>query len=225
MTATAAALLLADARLPSGGHAHSQQVEAAVRAGLIADVASLAVFLEGRLRYGAGVAAAFATRACAAAVAGEDIWRVLDAELDARLPSPAQRATSRSQGRTLLRAAAPAWPSVVLAELTGTPAGPHHAIALGAVAAAAGCSPGEAALVSVYQAVTNGATAGVRLLGLDPLAVHAALADLAPAMEDVASGAAAHEATPPHELRALSAPVPDLLAEDHATWEVRLFAS
>jgi urease accessory protein len=79
--------------------------------------------------------------------------------------------------------------------------------------------------VSVYQAVTNGATAGVRLLGLDPLAVHAALADLASAMEEVASRAAAHEATPPHELPALSAPVPDLLAEDHATWEVRLFAS
>ena len=41
---------------------------------------------------------------------GFDLWGELDAEADARTPSPAQRAASRRQGRALLRAARVAWP-------------------------------------------------------------------------------------------------------------------
>jgi urease accessory protein len=41
---------------------------------------------------------------------GVDLWDLLDAEADARAPSPAQRAASRRQGRALLRAARVAWP-------------------------------------------------------------------------------------------------------------------
>ena len=41
---------------------------------------------------------------------GVDLWDLLDAEADARTPSPAQRAASRRQGRALLRAARVAWP-------------------------------------------------------------------------------------------------------------------
>jgi urease accessory protein len=37
-------------------------------------------------------------------------WAALDAETDARTPSPAQREASRRQGRALLRAARAAWP-------------------------------------------------------------------------------------------------------------------
>jgi urease accessory protein len=41
---------------------------------------------------------------------GSDFWGEIDAEADARTPSPAQRAASRRQGRALLRAARVAWP-------------------------------------------------------------------------------------------------------------------
>src|SRR6202011_3426328 len=87
-------------------------------------------------------------------------WAELDAEADARTPSPAQRAASRRQGRALLRAARIAWPDDLgLAALAGFGAaaahanaeyrgGPHHAIVLGAAAAAAGCDPGEAARIA-----------------------------------------------------------------------------
>jgi urease accessory protein len=45
-------------------------------------------------------------------VPGDDFsfWGAIDAEADARTPSPAQRAASRRQGRALLRAARVAWP-------------------------------------------------------------------------------------------------------------------
>ena len=79
----------------------------------------------------------------------------LDAEADARTPSPAQREASRRQGRALLRAARAAWPGPWLADLAAAPQPPHHAVVLGATAAAAGCSPGEAALVAAYLTVTG----------------------------------------------------------------------
>src|SRR5215475_3511840 len=94
-TGLAGLLMLADARLPAGGHAHSGGVEAAVAAGWVRTVADLAVFLRGRLRTAGAVAAGLAAAACADP-AGCDR---LDAEADARMPSPAQRAASRQQGR------------------------------------------------------------------------------------------------------------------------------
>jgi urease accessory protein len=100
----AALLALADQRLPVGGHAHSGGVEEAMRGGLVADGDGLRQFLRRRLlsvgRVGAGIAAA-------AAGSDADGIRRLDAETDARTPSPAQRAASRSQGHGLLRLARP----------------------------------------------------------------------------------------------------------------------
>ena len=210
--AGSALLLLADARLPAGGHAHSGGLEAAVAAGRVSDPTSLRGFLRGRLATGGLVAAAFAAAACAP---GADVPG-LDAELDARTPSPAQRRASRAQGRALMRAGR---------AMYGVPAAerPHHAVALGVVAAAAGLSPAEAALVAAYGAVTGPASAAVRLLGLDPYEVQAVLAGLAPECDAVAGRAAAAAAR--GELPAASAPLLDIGAEEHATWEVRLFAS
>ncbi|MGZ8750521.1 MAG: hypothetical protein ACXWYP_06535, partial [Pseudonocardia sp.] len=60
-------LLLADSRLPSGGHGHSGGVEALVDRGLLGSVDNLALFLEGRIRTGGRVVAAAAAAACALA--------------------------------------------------------------------------------------------------------------------------------------------------------------
>jgi urease accessory protein len=212
---SAALLLLADARLPSGGHAHSGGLEAAVSAGRVRDVAELDGFLRGRLATAGLVAAAFAAAAAAAtsATSAADAG-ALDAELDARMPSPASRRASRQQGRALLRAARAMWPGRY-------PADAHHAVALGHVASAAGLGPADAALVAAYTSVSGPASAAVRLLGLDPYAVHALLAELAPAVDAVAAEAARDVASLP----ASGAPLLDISAEVHATWEVRLFAS
>jgi urease accessory protein len=77
--------LLADSRLPSGGHGHSGGVEALVDRGLVRTAEELALFLEGRVRTGGRVVAAAAAAACAVAdgtpaepdrVSGDGCWRV-----------------------------------------------------------------------------------------------------------------------------------------------------
>ncbi|MFI6510226.1 urease accessory protein UreF [Streptosporangium sp. NPDC050855] len=278
----AALLLLADSRLPAGGHGHSGGVEEAVRIGAVGDLPGLAAFLRGRLATAGLVTAALAAAACefaaqlasgpadaarpdgvppdaahlppdaahlaadppgaasGAPVADGAGWTRLDAEADARISSPAQREASRTQGRLLLRTSRRIWPSPVLdAQAGAVPRGVHHPLALGAVAAVAGCSPAEAALAAAYTSVTAPATAAVRLLGLDPVAVHRLLADLAPALERVAAtvtpgprdpcdpcdprarhGPEGWEALPAH-----AAPALDLLAERHVRADLRLFVS
>ncbi|HLI35901.1 MAG TPA: urease accessory UreF family protein [Streptosporangiaceae bacterium] len=242
--ASAAAVLLADARFPAGGHAHSGGLEQAVTEGTVTGLSSLEQFLRGRLRTAGVVAAALAAAACARApccarcaagarsAAGANAadrtgnaWALLDAEADARTPSPAQREASRSQGRALLRAARAAWPAAPWLEDLADAYPAHHAIVLGAAAAAAGATPGDAALVAAYQAVAGPASAAVRLLALDPMRVSAVLADLASQVEDVARRATAAAHGPLRELPFPSAPALDLLAEAHARMEVRLFAS
>lgn len=223
-TGRAALLMLADSRLPAGGHAHSGGIEPAVATGLVDGVASLATFLRGRLRTAGLVAAALAAAACRAA-SDHSALSCLDAEADARTPSPAQRAASRQQGRALLRAGRAAWPSPHLTGLATVAGGPHHPIALGAVAAAAGCDPSGVALVAGYLAVSGPASAAVRLRGLDPLAVQAMLAGLAAEIAAVAAEATAAATGPPADLPCPAAPRLDLLAELHARSEVRLFAS
>ncbi|MET0491928.1 MAG: urease accessory protein UreF, partial [Actinoplanes sp.] len=69
------------------------------------------------------------------------------------------------------------------------------------------------------------ASAAVRLLGLDPYAVHALLARLAPECDRIAADAASRINDPVDDLPAAGAPLLDIGAELHATWEVRLFAS
>ncbi|SEF69399.1 urease accessory protein [Nonomuraea solani] len=215
-------LLLTDSRLPAGGHAHSGGTERAIASGAVHDVPSLAAFLHGRLRTTGTVTAALTAAACAPSPP----WEALDAEVDARTASPAQRDASRTQGRLLLRVARRVWPSAVLDELARAIPNPHHPIVLGAAAHAAGATPEEAALAAAYHAVSGPATAAVRLLGLDPVAVHALLARLTPDLTAVAAEACLAAAPLRWEtLPAYSAPALDLLAEQHAQAEVRLFVS
>jgi urease accessory protein len=287
-------LLLADSRLPAGGHAHSGGLEPAAAAGVVTGLADLADFLRGRLATAGLSAAALAAAACAHAtltadtgtrppaeegdgaaatdgptaprhdhaatsVSGgrtgaspaaeprpptgddKDGWLRLDAEADARMPSPAGRHASRAQGRALLRAARTAWPHPALdalaaahgrhgashADRSARPSehGPHHPVVLGAATAAAGGAPEQAAMICAYGSVTGPASAAVRLLGLDPLAVHRVLADLAPQVDAVAVAAAVSAGGDWAALPATSAPALDLFAELHLRSEMRLFES
>lgn len=213
-------LLLVDGRVPDGAYAHSGGLEALAAGpdelGEVADMSDLASFLRGRLRTAGLVAAGLAA---AAATGGRSVSE-LDVLADARMPSPATREASRRQGRQLLRAASQAWPSPVYRDLGRRP---HHAVTLGVVARVAGLEPGGAALAAAYGSVTGPAGAAVRLLSLDPLGVHAVMAGLAAEIEEVAQTAVAE--VDQGRLPARSAPLLEIGAEDHVTWEVRLFAS
>ncbi|MEU5935467.1 urease accessory UreF family protein [Micromonospora sp. NPDC047187] len=228
-------LLLADGRFPAGAHAHSGGLEAAVAAGRVTDLASLEAFLAGRLATAGLVGAAFAAAAHRAAVAttadpAESEARSgalarLDAELDARTAAPALRAVSRRQGRALLRAGRTIWPDAPFADLPASPGGAHQPLVLGLLCAAAGLSRVETATIAAYGTLTGAASAGVRLLGLDPYQVQALLVGLADACDGAAAEAARAADDPPERLPAAAAPLADIHAEIHATWEVRLFAS
>lgn len=197
----------------------------------------------------AGVQRNVAQGKSAAVVRDDGFWAELDAEADARTPAPAQREASRRQGRALLRAARVVWPGAAgLASVAASVganagaasatagatagamraeyrAGPHHAVVLGAAAAAAGCAPAEAARIAAYQAVAGPVSAAVRLLALDPMRATGILAGLASDIDQVAAQGAAYADSPPGDLPCASAPALDLLAETHIRAEVRLFES
>ncbi|MEU2428218.1 urease accessory UreF family protein [Streptomyces sp. NPDC007861] len=214
----AAALLLADGRLPTGGHAHSGGAETAVATGAIRTVQELREFCQGRLHTIGSTAAALA----AAAAHGADLTD-LEAEADARTPSPALRATSRRLGRQILRTARHLWWCKRLDAAAALPHGPHHPVVVGCLADAAGLAPREAARLAAVDSITTPAAAAIRLLGLDPFQVHGVLAGLASEADAVAEEAAAGAAA--GRLSSRAAPLLDFYAEQHHTMEVRLFAS
>jgi urease accessory protein len=215
----AALLLLADGRFPAGGYAHSGGVEASIRAGRVPDVCSLEWFLSGRATTSGAVAAAFAVAARTADAADLPL---LDAELEARMPSPAQRTVSRTLGRQLRRTVHRVRPHPMLEQLDETA---HHPVVIGVVARAFGMQPRDAALWVLHEAVVGPATAAVRLLSVDPFTVHSVLARLTGLIDELADTATMYAHTPFAELPALSAPLLDIAAECHAREAVRLFAS
>jgi len=214
-----ALLLLADGRLPSGGHAHSGGVEAAVVDGRITDLGSLEAFLVARLRTvgltEAAVAAATTHRA------GEHLAE-LDAEADARTVAEPLRAASRRLGRQLARVAGRCWPHPVFVAL---PDDAHQPVVLGACGIATGLVVEEVADLAVHHALTTPAQAAVRLLGLDPFAVAALVADLAPVAAGVAAVAVASAEGPIEDLPAPSGPRFEIAAVEHAGRDARLFAT
>ena len=262
--------LLADSRLPTGGHAHSGGLEAAVRRGLVRAPDDVAAWLGGRVPTAGLVTAAAAAAACVLGGPGSERgapsvestgqgrpspessarprsergvpsldsiergdpsvstdWARWDDALSARTPVAALREVSRAQGRAMLRTVRAAWPH---AAVDGLGARPHQAFVLGVVTAAAGGSAHDAAALAVHHLVGQVCSAGVRLLGLDPLAlagVHArSLEEHAEVVEraaDAGTRAAAHDE--PDLMPTATTPLPEVLAVVHARSEGALFAS
>jgi urease accessory protein len=152
---------------------------------------------------------------------------VLDAEFEARTPSEATRTASRQLGGGLLRLLRSVLPDADLVTPWTLCAGPspHHPLVLGVGVGLAGGAPKLAARAATLSACAGPASAAVRLLGLDPFAVQAMLARLAPGIDECARRAAQSAAGAPSSLPTDGAPGLDLLADYHLTAEVRLFAS
>ncbi|MCC5949248.1 MAG: hypothetical protein JJT89_12410 [Nitriliruptoraceae bacterium] len=225
-------LLLADGRLPTGGHVHSVGIEQAIDDGRVHDVGSLAAWLAA---YVATTGRVEAT--CAAAAAHETTgrsahgWPTLVVESDARTPVPALRTLSRTRGRQLLRLARglvgavgadPARLDDVVDAAGGELPLP---LATGAVVAVLGGSAHDAALQQVYGAAAEASQAAVRLLGLDPAALAAVLAHTAVGLGPLAAEAADHAAGDPPGWPADGAPVLELAAAVHAARADRYFES
>jgi len=219
-------LLLTDGRFPAGGYAHSAGLEEAVADGL--DVDAVPAFLAGRLRHVAAAESRLAVGAARAARARQlDALLALDAEADARCPSPPLRTASRRLGAQLLRTAAVAFAGAGAGEIgryaAASPATPRP-VAFGVVAAAAGLADAELAEAYLYEDAMTVATAAVRLLPVDSAEAAGWALAAAPLVHRLAGEAAAA----PHDPRAWPggfAPLLELRSLRHARREGRLFAS
>jgi urease accessory protein len=202
-------LLLADGRWPGGGYAHSGSLEAALRAGLVRDAETLRLFVVGRLNTAGPFEAWLAGRSCV----GESVDH-LNLRFEARTPSAAQRLSSASLGRGLIRASARIWPE--LRTLTTA----YQPVAVGAVARVAGLGALDAARIAVHNVVMGPITAAPKLLAIDTSDALRIVVAISALIDDCSIRWSAE--LPPPARSALSA---ELLAEEHATWSTRLFAS
>ncbi|MEM9745648.1 MAG: urease accessory UreF family protein [Actinomycetota bacterium] len=213
-------MVLADGRLPTGGHTHSAGVEAAVQVGDVIDLATTDRFLAGRLATTGLVDAAFA----AAAAGGHDLAD-LDTEYEVRTLSPHLRTTSRSLGRQLHRA------GLALlgdrADVLRRTRGCHRAIVMGALVADVGGAPLDAARLELHHLASAVHGAAVKLLALDPLAVAAAqlrATDQIAALAERAADAAS-TARRPSDLPAAGGTLTEILGEWHGGSTQRMFVA
>lgn len=219
-----ALLLLSDARFPAGGYAHSGGLEAAVEEGL--QVHEVSSFLTDRLVAVSGPECALAV-AAARAARSDDLAALaeLDAEAEARLPSPPLRIASRRLGAQLLRTAATVWPeSIVVRAYREASTITARPVAFGVVGAAAGLADDEVAGAYLYEEAAMIAAAAVRLLPLDAAESVRGLLDAEPLLDSLAAEAVRPVASA-RELPPSFAPALDLRSLSHAAREGRLFAT
>ena len=221
----AALMMLVDGRFPAGGHTNSAGVEAAVRLGDICDDATLERALLGRLATSGRVEAAFAAHVAGLVRPTSDVIATIDAELSARIPSPALREASRRFGRQLLRSGSMIWSSPTLDLISNGSADAHQPVVLGAIVAATGATPTDAAAVAFHHLSAAVTTAGVRLLGLDPMTVARVQARVGHRVDDWVREADAWATCSPADLPASGGSLTEILGEDHARWDARLFVA
>ncbi len=216
-----ALMLLADARLPSGGHTQSAGLEPALAAGLT--VEQIPAFLRTRLRTQTMVDAATAVVAAHALQAGLSLAPV-QAAWAARTPSQHVRAAAALVGRGYTRLLTRLWPDSPAATAVlalGEPA--YRPLALAALAFPLGLNGERLARLACYDDVQTCCAAALKLLPLDPVApLSWALGcadDIALVAADVAG------LTDPDDLPATAAPALEAWQHAHATSSRRLFTA
>ncbi|WP_343964370.1 urease accessory protein UreF [Kribbella koreensis] len=215
------AMMLADARLPTGGHTQSGGLEPAVRAGLGGDGARLgevASYAADRLRTIVRVEAATAVVARRLALDGELVEEA-EAAWAARTPSQALRAASRRQGRAYLRLASRVWPRTT--EYLKADAEIARPVVVGVVAAVTGLSAEQTARLVGYDDAQTVVAASLKLLPVDPADAASWLLKLHPAIEELVS--AVSGTTTVAAIPAYGAPLVDVFAQAHAVERMRLF--
>ena len=234
------AMMLADARLPVGGHVHSAGLEPALAGGM--SPGQVPAYMLGRARTVTLVEAgtAVVARHVALQAEGQGDHRVvlppgrlalqlatIDGAWAARTPSRAVREVSRSLARGYQRLAGRLWathPAVVACGRAGSGAfgqTPSRPVILGVIAAAAGLDAESLVRLVVYDDAQTIAAAMLKLEPLDPAVPPGwVLAACGVAEEFVADLA---RLTSPHAIPAWGAPESEGWAEAHSRTTQRLF--
>lgn len=239
-------MLLADARLPTGGHTQSAGLEPALRAGMSPrDVpAYMAARLATTVRVEAGTAVVARHVALGPARAADGAPTLADvrAAWAARTPSPALRETSERLGRGYLRLLRRLWPDhpalAVLEEdlptrgrrgaltVAGTArpaAGVPRPLVLGVLAACAGLDAVRLARLVAYDDAQTVAAASLKLEPVDPAETTTWVLAAGPDIDDVV--AEVSHLTDPDHIPAHGAPLMEQWAEHHARTTERLFSA
>ena len=217
------AMLLADARLPTGGHAHSAGVEPALLAGMPAS--EVPALIRGRAMTISLVDAGTAIVARHRFAAGGPIDDVV-AAWSARTPSAALRDASRLLGRGYVRLARQVWgrhPAVVRCIERDSASGPGlpRPVVLGAIACAASLDAADLARLTIYDDAQSGAAALLKLEPTDPALPVAWVLDACAAAEPHV--AVLERLTEPGDIPSDGAPQSEGWAEAHARLTRRLF--
>lgn len=221
LPSTSIAMLLADARLPSGGHAHSAGVEPALRSGM--DAAQLPALLHTRAWTGSLVDAGTATVARHLALTADPgALADVEAAWAARTPAPAQRDAARHLGRGLLRLGVHLWPeSETLIVLARQPTPAPRAVVLGVIGAEAGMDPLDLCRAVVYDDAASAAAAVLKLEPCDPAAASVWVAHTCAAVDDALRPIS--ELTDPRDIPVAGAPESEQWAQAHSLLTQRLF--
>ncbi len=215
------ALMLADARLPTGGHTQSAGLEPAVLAGLGADgnkPGEIEEYARDRLRTVTRVEAGAAVVARYLALSGLGVTPV-ERAWAARTPSQALRAASRRQGRAYLRLAGRVWPDVL--EHLPSDGEIARPVVVGVVGAVTGLSAVQTARLIGYEDAQTVVAASLKLLPVDPAEAACWLTALHPEIEELAD--TVRGLTGPGEIPACGAPMVDVFGQKHAAERMRLF--
>lgn len=224
-TASLIRLLLADARLPTGSHAHSAGLEPMLLAGM--PPAQLLGYVRDRLR------TLTTTEAAAAVIARHTWWEGTSGGLDAvtlawqaRTPSPGQREAADRLGRGYARVARRVWPEQTNPDAIG-PRGARtdlrypRPVVLGVIAAITDLPARDLALLIAYDDVQSITAAALKLLPLDPLEVTAWVLELQPEIAQVVETVT--HLRDPADMPSRSLPLLDAYVADHAHASRRLF--
>ncbi|MBH0083167.1 urease accessory protein UreF [Salinibacterium sp. SWN167] len=215
------AMLLADARLPTGGHTHSAGMEPALLGGLQRD--DIPSFLAGKTRSTTLVEAgtAVVARHQFISEASPSEIDALIAAWAARTPSPALRDASRLLGRGYTRIGRTVWPHSASIAFCAQLKQPPRAVVLGAIAATTQMKPADLVRLVVYEEVQNAASAVLKLDPIDPATVVTWVLNACEAAEPFIDQLSL--ITTPEAIPALGAPQAEGWAEAHAVMKKRLF--
>ncbi|TWE11568.1 urease accessory protein UreF [Rudaeicoccus suwonensis] len=230
MATSSAALLLADARLPTGGHTQSAGLEAALAGGLGRD--SIPAYIAARLRTCVRTDAATAVVALHVVRSGSPLAPVVDAWA-ARVPSAQMRGTAQEAGRGYLRLHrhlhlhlhdepyAGAGLATTGTESVGDTAQLPRPVAVAVLAAELDLTAAELAHVICHDDVQSVCAAALKLTPCDPADTVVWALRAAPQVDAVVEEVT--HLTTPDQIPASAAPLMEQWQHAHAMSTRRLF--
>ncbi len=221
-SADIASMLLADGRLPTGGHAHSSGLEPALAGGLlqsqVPDFIPRPLETVGLVRAPGTVI----TRRWAVSEGSAGELEDISRELLARTPSAPLREASIQLGRGLARLASRLWPQHPAVQmLMALPGHPMRPLALGIFTAISGMDDLQAARSCLYDDAQTVASAALMLLPVDPAEPVEWLLRAASTIETVAKAAVAVEGVT--DIPATTGPLVEQWSLEHHARSRRIF--